>query len=387
MESGRVARIARAYLFSIGIWSALSLLTGWNYLVFDQSANIHSTLSDMLILAEARGFAYALLTPPIFFIVGHFSFGPGSRWRSVVAYVVGAAPFMLICADIRWFICPPWSASESRFLTRDSTSPLQLVHDGFADLFYIYGALVLAAHAYNYFERVRNEELERSKIQEALAESELQALKMQIHPHFLFNTLHGISTLIDSDKRSAQAMIVKLSNLLRIALEHSGSDLIPLEEELKFAGEYLDIEQMRFGSRLKVTRSIHPGTLRCLVPQLILQPLVENAIRHGIASSREKGWIEIAARETDRRLELSVRNSVGGHRPKGSGLGLSNTRARLRYFYADEASLIFSVDADQTATALLVVPYFESHVQSGGVARSAEAVGEEGGKYARADNR
>jgi two-component system, LytTR family, sensor kinase len=386
MESGRAARIARAYITSIAIWSALSLLTGWNYLIFDQTANLHSTLRDMLILAEARGLAYALLTPPIFFIVEHFSFGPGSRWRSVFAYVVGAFPFMLICAEVRWLICPPWSAAQQRFLSRRSTSPLELVYDSFADLFYIYVATVIAAHAYHYFERVRNQELERFKFQEALAASELQALKTQLHPHFLFNTLHGISTLIDSDKKSAQEMILKLSHLLRTAFSHTGADLVPLEDELNFVGEYLDIEKMRFRSRLTVTRAIHPGTGRCLVPQLILQPLVENAVRHGIASSRENGWIEISASPADHSLELRIRNSVGAAPPKGAGVGLANTRARLNYLFGDEASLSFAVDADRTATATILLPNIESHPSRSRRAESLSDASNGNGQYASTDH-
>ena len=385
MSSNRLAQVAKAYLISIGIWSALSLLTGWNYLIFNQSANFQSTLVDMLLLAEARGLAYALLTPPIFFIVGHFSFGPGSRWRSLLAYVIGAFPFMLICSELRWLICPPWSATEQHFLTRGSISPLELIHDGFADLINIYVATVLAAHAYNYFVRVRNQELERAKFQEALAASELQALKMQLHPHFLFNTLHGISTLMDSDKRSAQAMILKLSNLLRTALAHSGSDLIPLADELKFVGEYLDIEKMRFGSRLTVTQSIDPGTLRCLVPQLILQPLVENAIRHGIASSRENGWVEISARPVTQGLQLRIRNSVGIVKPEGGGVGLTNTTARLKYFYSDEATVEFLLHDDQTATATIVLPNIESHVRPARKPRAPDAVDGKSEEYASAD--
>lgn len=388
MEPSRTARIVRAYLISIAIWSALSLLTGWNYLVFDKSANIQSTLIDMLIVAEARGLAYALLTPPIFFIVGQFSFGRGSRWRSLLAYVIGAVPFMLICAELRWLICPPWSASLQHFVARGTSSPLVLIRDSFADLFYIYVTIVIAAHAYNYFVWVRRQELDRSKIQEALAASELQMLKMQLHPHFLFNTLHGISTLIDSDKKSAQAMIVKLSNLLRNALEYSGSDLIPLEDELKFVGEYLDIEQMRFGSRLKVTTSIHPGTGRCLVPQLILQPLVENAVRHGIGSSRDNGWIEISSQPVERGLELSVRNSVGGGKPSGGGgVGLRNTRARLRYLYSDEATVSFSIDGNQVAAVVLVLPNLEAKIPAGDSAGEGEGMRSGSSQYARADYR
>ena len=385
MSSSRLTRVGKAYFISIGIWSALSLLTGWNYLVFDQSANIQSTLTDMLLLAEARGLAYALLTPPIFFIVSHFSFSPGSRWRSLLAYVAGAFPFMLICSELRWLICPPWSATEQHFLSRGTSSPLELIHDSFADLINIYVATVLAAHAYNYFVRVRNQELERAKIQEALAASELQALKMQLHPHFLFNTLHGISTLMDRDKRSAQEMIVKLSNLLRTALAHTGSDLVSLADELKFVREYLDIETMRFGSRLTVTQSIDPGTLRCLVPQLILQPLVENAIRHGIASSRENGWVEISARAAARGLELCIRNSVGIVKREGAGVGLRNTRERLKYLYSDEASVDFSLHDDQTATATIVLPSIESHVRPARKVRQPEPQEGKSEEYARAD--
>lgn len=388
MEPSRTARIVRAYLISIAIWSALSLLTGWNYLVFDKSANIQSTLIDMLIVAEARGLAYALLTPPIFFIVGQFSFGRGSRWRSLLAYVIGAVPFMLICAELRWLICPPWSASQQHFIARGTSSPLVLIRDSFADLFYIYVTIVIAAHAYNYFVWVRRQELDRSKIQEALAASELQMLKMQLHPHFLFNTLHGISTLIDSDKKSAQSMIVKLSNLLRNALEYSGSDLIPLEDELKFVREYLDIEQMRFGSRLKVTTSIHSGTGHCLVPQLILQPLVENAVRHGIGSSRDNGWIEISSQPVERGLELSVRNSVGGGKPSGGGgVGLRNTRARLRYLYSDEATVSFSIDGNQVAAVVLVLPNLEAKIPAGDSAGEGEGMRSGSSQYARADYR
>jgi LytS/YehU family sensor histidine kinase len=156
-------------------------------------------------------------------------------------------------------------------------------------------------------------------------------------------------------------MIVKLSSLLRKALEHSGSDLIPLQEELKFIGEYLDLETMRFGARLTVIWSIDPNTRGTLVPQLILQPLVENAIRHGIASSREKGWIEIVSQLRDHGLELQIRNSLTGERPRGAGLGLQNTEARLKYLYSDEATFCFATGEGGTAAATLLLPALGAH--------------------------
>jgi LytS/YehU family sensor histidine kinase len=179
---------------------------------------------------------------------------------------------------------------------------------------------------------------------------------MQLQPHFLFNTLHGISTLIDTDHSTAKAMVVKLSSLLRGTLEHGSSDLIPLREELKFVREYLDLEKMRLGARLTVEWVIDPSSQHTLVPQLILQPLVENALRHGIACSRDGGWVQIVSHQHDGQLELRVRNSVGGKRTPGMGVGLKNTDARLRYLYSDEAAFSFAEASDHTATATIVLP-------------------------------
>jgi two-component system, LytTR family, sensor kinase len=214
----------------------------------------------------------------------------------------------------------------------------------------------MGSHACAYFLRVRNHEIESAKLQQALAESELHALKSQLQPHFLFNTLHGISTLIEVDRARAKVMVLKLSNLLRSVIQDSTSDLVPLEEELKFAEAYLDIEKMRLEDRLEVSWRIEPGTRQLLVPSLILQPLVENAIVHGVACSRDGGWIEIAGRRTGERIELIVRNSVRGTAASGSGLGMQNTKARLNHLYADEASFSFGVSNEGIASAILDFP-------------------------------
>jgi two-component system, LytTR family, sensor kinase len=387
MELSKSTRIGKAYLYSIGLWSALSLLTGWQYLIFDHSLNIHSTLVEMLCLAEGRGLAFALLTPPIFYLVRRYNTGTRHLVRRLFLYCLGVGPYMVVYACIRWLIVPPWSAALQRFVSRSSSGPLALVHDGFAEIITIYIATVVAAHAYAYFARVRAQELERSEYQQALAASELQALKMQLHPHFLFNTLHGISTLIDSDGKSAKEMIVKLSSLLRIALAHSGSDLIPLHEELKFIREYLDLEKMRFGERLTIDWSIDAVTKHLLVPQLILQPLVENAIRHGIASSREKSWVEITAQQEAGVLELKIRNSVGPSIPRGTGLGLRNTEARLKYLYSNEATFHFEINEDRTAITRLVVPGLRSQQLSTEKSRMPESSESEAEHHARTYHR
>src|SRR5271155_2709658 len=118
MNMSRLARLAKAYLFSIVIWSALSLLTGWNYLIFDKAANLHSTLSAMMLLAEGRGLAYALLTPPVFYLVKRFSPFKGVRLRYFVFCTLGAIPYLLIYSCVRWAICPPWNPNLGSFVSR-----------------------------------------------------------------------------------------------------------------------------------------------------------------------------------------------------------------------------------------------------------------------------
>lgn len=375
IELPKPRQIVRAYLLSIGIWCCLSLLTGWQYKLYYQDESGNTSLLDMLLVAESQGLGFALMTPPVFYLVRrHIGSSRRSFWYWAL-YVLGAGPFMVLYACIRWALLPPWDTVMHRFVHRSGTTPLTMIRGGFANQITMYIAIVVAAHAYEYFERVRNQDLERSEYQQALAASELQALKMQLHPHFLFNTLHGISTLIGNDPGAATTMIMKLSNLLRTALRQSGSDLIRLQDELSFVDEYLDLEQMRFGARLRVTRSIASDTLQIQVPQLILQPLVENAIRHGVASRREGGFIAISSRRDGEVLELKVRNSIGNSTPKGDGVGLRNTEARLRHLYMEEASLSFAVAQDQTATTTLRFPALGSGQASAAQSAAPAAAG------------
>ena len=293
----------------------------------------------------------------------------------MLLWSLGALPFVLLHTSILWVLVPPYDDALQQFVSRSFSSWLEMIRGGFANQIFIYIAIVVAAHAYEYLKRLRRQEREKYEYQQALAASELQALKMQLHPHFLFNTLHGIATLIDDDAKNAKAMIIKLSSLLRTALERNSTDLIPLEDELKFVGEYLDLETMRFGSRLKIEWKAAPEIRQLLVPQMMLQPLVENAIRYGIASSREGGWIEIAASAGNGILNIQVRNSVGGTTSIGTGVGLRNAEARLKYLYSGDASLHFTVAEDRIATVRLALPALNS--QSAGVhARHVQTVQE-----------
>jgi two-component system, LytTR family, sensor histidine kinase AlgZ len=170
--------------------------------------------------------------------------------------------------------------------------------------------------------------------------------------------------LVDTDGARAKAMVLKLSSLLRTALQHDSSDLVTVQQEIKFIESYIDLEKMRLGTRPEVCWKIHPGTEEVFVPQMILQPLVENAVLHGVACCREGGWIEIVSRRTEGFLELKVQNSVGGKSQRGMGLGLKNPATRLRYVYSDEATFSFAIAEDRVATSTLVFPAFGSRQQA-----------------------
>jgi two-component system LytT family sensor kinase len=352
MYSSRLRPIVRAYVMAIAFWYGLSVLMGLQYSPLDRN-HLWFSFLGLLVQAGARAFALALWTPPIFFLVKKYLRFSTHRVRYALLWGLGALPFVLLHTAIAYLVVPP-------YVSRSLQSWLEIVRSAFADDTFVYIAIVVAAHGYEYLRCLRKEERELYEYQQALAASELQALKMQLHPHFLFNTLHGIATLIETDGRSAKAMIIRLSNLLRIALDRGSSDLVPLESELNFVREYLDLEKMRFGSRLKVEWLVAPETPAFLVPQMILQPLVENAVRHGIASSRESGWVEVAATVSNGRLKVQVRNSAGSKTSNGTGVGLRNVEARLKYLYSGDASLHFTLADDCVATACLIFPALDS---------------------------
>lgn len=201
-------------------------------------------------------------------------------------------------------------------------------------------ALLGLAHAGVYHRRYRDREQQAAAMQARLNEARLHALQAQLHPHFLFNTLNGIATLLRRDPAAAEEMLTSLSDLLRIALSGSDRQTIPLREELDFLDRYLAIQQMRFGDRLRSEQTIAPDTLECLVPALVLQPLVENAIRHGIEPSGRPGCVRVTAACTAGELALTVEDNGLGLAPlaqekPGTGLGLSNVRERLMALYGD----------------------------------------------------
>ena len=235
----------------------------------------------------------------------------------------------------------------------------------------IYWLILLVSHAIDYQKRYREGQVRATKLEAQLAQAQLQALKMQLQPHFLFNTLHSISALVHKNADAADRMIARLGDFLRLTLENGGTQEVSLGQELEFLKCYLEIERIRFQDRLTVQMDIEPQTLDARLPNLILQPIVENAIRHGIAPRTSAGRIEIEARRLNGTLRVQVTDNGPGIPEDLSsgaivkeGVGLSNTEARLKQLYGADHRLDLSNTPKGGLTVLLEIPFrenFSSH--------------------------
>lgn len=350
-----IRRLARDYARSMAFWLPIGLLVGWQVYGMYRSVHAAVSIAEVLRAQTARYFIIALMTPPIFYCVERWPV-TGVSVRRAAAYLAGGLPFTLLFV-LLWALLLRVVNGISIWGDRDFSRMFRFTYGNFADVLQLYLAMVVAAHAYLYFVRERKQEIERLELLQSLAQSELQALRAQLHPHFLFNTLQGVSTLIDTDRKAAQNMLRALAGLLRTVLMHGSADLVSFREELEFAKAYLELERMRLGKRLEVRWDIAPETGGSLIPQLLLQPLIENAIVHGVANSRTGGWIELQARVQSGRLHVRITNSVAGMTPRGSGVGLSNTRARLKHLYEEDGRFEFQrSEGPGIATAVVDLP-------------------------------
>ncbi len=243
--------------------------------------------------------------------------------------------------------------------------------------FVTYAAIVGATWALSYGRLTRERELRASQVKTRLLSARLEALKMQLHPHFLFNTLNSILPLVFRDRDAASRTVVRLADLLRLSLQNEGNDLIPLRKELELLQVYLEIQQTRFQDRLTVKLDVEPGIGDALVPNLILQPLVENAIKHGIAAKPGSGRVEVRARrDGGERLHLLVRDDGPGPsgvapRPNEGGVGLRNTRDRLELLYPDRHEFEFRGEAGRGCEVSLTFPLVMAPASTSGIRPAA----------------
>lgn len=224
----------------------------------------------------------------------------------------------------------------------------------------IYFAVLGCVYAFSYFVEARTQEAQAARLKAQLAEAQLKALQMQLNPHFLFNSLNALAVLVrEQDTTAASHMLELVGDVLHEVLRSDRAHEIPLEDEVKFLKQYLAIEQVRFSDRLRVEWSINRETVDALVPSFVMQPLVENAIKHGVLKRVAAGLIGISARLTDTHLELAVRDDGAGieSSPIREGVGLSNTRARLQTLYGDDASVTIKTPPSGGTEVILLIPF------------------------------
>lgn len=286
--------------------------------------------------------AYALLTPVVFRAARRFPLERPHPARNIGIHVIGALLMCVAWASLgtllRFAIFRPGATQdELRWFVGWIFTTLPF---GFG----VYFALVGIQHATAWLERAREREAQAARLAAQLSEARLAALRMQLHPHFLFNSLNAITVLVrDGDTAGASRMLELLSDILRQVLGSDGGHEIALSQEMEFVERYLAIEQVRFSDRLQVRIEIDPALAGAAVPRFLLQPLVENAVRHGIASQTETGLLEIAASREGDELVLTIRDNGPGlgsvEKPPGVGVGLANTRARLAELYGENGKL------------------------------------------------
>lgn len=354
--TSQLKRFTQLLVYALGAWMLLVPILAAQWWLGNRQMPKHPTYGRYVAIVFATYVAFALLTPVLFYIVRKWPIARPHVLSRSALYVVGAAAFILIAPAMRLLILPPWDAYDAKFVPRSLETYTDLMTSRFADCLLAYLMLLAAAHAFELLDRTRLQQIEQSELRKVLAESELEMLKTQLHPHFLFNTLQGISSLTQNDPTLAKQMIVALADLLRAALKHSTTDVVKLETEMEFISAYLELEKMRLGDRLQVRVAISREAQQCLVPQLILQPLVENAIVHGVSNSRNGGWVEIASELNEQQLRLRVTNSISSvSSGTGTGVGISNVRSRLQHLYEEDAKLTFRT-SDLKAEALIVIP-------------------------------
>jgi two-component system, LytTR family, sensor kinase len=281
-------------------------------------------------------YTWFALTPLVLKLSNRFPLQRGKLLRSVGIHALAAPSCNIISIVLfviaRGLIIGPLPGARSLF-----ESVWHFVIAEFHGGMLVYWVIIGVGHATDYYRRYRDRELLASHLETRLVEAQLDALRMQLHPHFLFNALNSISVLMRRDVDAADRMLLQLSGLLRVTLSRSAAHEIRLRQELEILERYLEIEQIRFQDRLIVRTQVDPSALEALVPQLFFQPLVENAIRHGIADRETGGVIDISAERQNGMLHLQVRdNGPGLNVSRGNlpeGVGLSNTRSRLEYLY------------------------------------------------------
>ena len=373
--TSRLRALVQSAGWAFGAWTAYGLVASAISHFYASSSTKPIGWTRAIVLECGYAYIAALVSPAAIWLAGRFRIEPPNWLRNIVIHAFASVAFSMVIysiwqvlADVTgWRRMEPSFAAELRALTWS-------ISDG-APLYWV---VVFVHNASYYYKRYEVSAAKAAELNAQLAQAQLHSLRMQIHPHFLFNSLHSISELIHGDPVAAERMIVALADLLRNSLANSSLLEVPLERELELTQLYLDIEKMRFDDRLLVEILVADGAHGALVPNLILQPLVENAIKHGICRNPGVGRIAVQASRDGGRLVIVISDNGAGFdwekKPIVEGIGLKTTRSRLEKLYGAAQSFHFIRRAGITE-AVIRLPF------------RVEVAGKENNEYHASANR
>ena len=349
-------------LWSLALWTTIAVLFALQWYTYDSVHGHTAPLFEYFRWALEEWYTWALVSPLVLWLVERWPVDPRHLLRTLPVHLVACVFIALLAVGIQ--------AVFSHFFNTDNGPILSYIRlylsKNVAMNIATYWALAGCAQALAFYHENTTRRLRESHLERQLAQAQLQVLQMQLHPHFLFNTLHAIGALIHDDPVSAEQMLLNLGSLLRVFLEQKDSHRISLQRELHLVDLYLSIQGIRFRDRLSVRSHIRPETLDCSVPSLILQPLVENAIVHGITKNPGEDVLEITSSLEEGQLLVEICNSNSSLpddvQPDGTGwgVGLSNTQQRLAQIYDGSAKLSISPRSPRGVVCSITIPFEKS---------------------------
>ena len=357
--TARLMNRTNSWLAGFGVWTALAVLSSVQSVIFLNSIDQAVQWWPILLGRMADWYSCAVFTPAYFWLVRRYPIDRGHWKVSIPVHLVATSIFVILKY---WMFLAIMRQTEPGWAERSLQEVLarSFIFESIA-----FWSVLGIVHAIVFYEGFRDREVQAAELRAQLSASQLEALSAQLHPHFLFNTLQGISTLMHRDPRGADAMLARLSELLRRTLHRGERQEVPLEEEMELLGYYVGIMQVRFGDRLIFENRIDASITAALVPHFILQPLVENALQHGIARRAGAGRVTVSGARKNGSLVLSIRDDGPSQQSSQpvtitEGIGLGNTRLRLERLYGAEQSLTLSPMAGGGMLVELVLPYRET---------------------------
>ena len=356
-------RLAKATLL-FAIWTVYGLLSAWQSHYWYSFGRNPLSWADCLRYEMTYAWIWGACSPAILWLSNRFRIERDHRARHLLVHAGFTIVFVALTKTLYELLA---SRPDSAFVHFTWVKLFRSIEATSDTGVFLYWMIVLVEHSFVYYKRYQNGLLNAARLQTELARAQLQALKMQLHPHFLFNTLHTVTALVHEDPERAERTIARLSELLRLFLATSTIHEVSLREELHILDLYVDIEKTRFEDRLRVHRDVPAELGDAMVPNLVLQPLVENSIRHGVGRKSGAGWISIAAERYGETLVLSVCDNGEGLNPDAaarpeSGKGLAITRGRLESLYGTNQSLVLRNLPAGGAEVRITMPFRKQNV-------------------------